>query len=95
MRKTTLLTGTAVALFTVSSTAFAADLAYKVTAPPLVPMHNWTGFYVGANLGGAWASGTLTDNVTGASITGNHSGFIGGGTAGYNWQFATNWVVGF
>jgi outer membrane immunogenic protein len=45
--------------------------------------------------GGAWASGTLTDNLTGASFTGNHSGVIGGGTAGYNWQVSPIFVVGF
>ena len=75
-----------------SSAAFPADLA--AYQPAVMPVYNWTGFYLGANLGGAWSSGTLTDNVTGASITGNSSGIVGGGTFGYNWQFAPNWVVG-
>ena len=97
MKQTWLATVAAIGLLAVSSGAFAADLgaraAYPPPPPPL-PIYNWTGFYIGANLGGAWASGTLTDNVTGASITGNHAGVIGGGTFGYNWQFAPNWVVG-
>lgn len=37
--------------------AFAADLAPRYTkAPPVVaPVYNWTGFYIGANVGGAWS----------------------------------------
>jgi outer membrane immunogenic protein len=95
MRKSMLLAGTAVAQLTVSSAGFAADLPTTAAAalPQPALMHNWTGFYIGVNIG-AWAGGTLTDNATGASITGNHSAFIGGGTVGYNWQFPTNWVVG-
>jgi outer membrane immunogenic protein len=45
-------------------------------------------------LGGAWASVTLTDNLTGASVTGDRSGVTGGGTAGYNWQVTPNLVFG-
>ena len=58
MRKM-LLAGTAL-LALVSGSAMAADLSrpppepYK--APPMmVPVFTWTGFYVGGNLGGAWA----------------------------------------
>jgi hypothetical protein len=36
--------------------ALAADMAPVYKAPPLVPApsYNWTGFYVGANVGGSW-----------------------------------------
>jgi len=97
MAKTWLSTVTAVALLAASSAAFAADLGRPAPAPApiIMPVYNWTGFYIGANVGGAWASGTLTDNLTGASFTGNHSGVIGGGTAGYNWQVSPIFVVGF
>jgi opacity protein-like surface antigen len=97
MTKTWLSTVAAVALLVASSAAFAADLGRPApaAAPIIMPIYNWTGFYIGANLGGAWASGTLTDNLTGASFTGNHSGVIGGGTLGYNWQVSPNFVVGF
>ena len=81
-----------------SSGAFAADLLVRKAPPPpppvIVPLYNWTGFYIGGNLGGAWASGTLTDNFTDARFTGNHSGFIGGGQIGYNWQVAPLFVLG-
>jgi len=92
--------GSSVAAFAViaSSGAFAADLLVRKAPPPpppvVVPLYNWTGFYIGGNLGGAWTSGTLTDNFTGASFSGNHSGFIGGGQIGYNWQVAPQLVLG-
>jgi outer membrane immunogenic protein len=45
-------------------------------------------------LGGAWETGTLTDNPLGVSFSRSRSGFIGGGQIGYNWQVSPNWVVG-
>ena len=54
--KKTLLAATAIAFFGASSAAFAADLAYKAAPAPLAPGYSWTGFYLGANLGGAWAA---------------------------------------
>jgi outer membrane immunogenic protein len=62
-----LSTAAMIALLMSSSAAFAADLRVR-KAPPPAPMYtyNWTGFYIGGNLGGAWASGTLTDNFSGA-----------------------------
>src|SRR5262249_52648553 len=56
----------------------------KVSKPS--PPFTWTGFYVGGNLGGAWANGTLTDTFSGVSFGTGHSGFIGGGQLGYNYQ---------
>jgi outer membrane immunogenic protein len=34
-------------------TAFAADMPMKAPPPP-VPVWNWTGFYIGGNVGGIW-----------------------------------------
>jgi outer membrane immunogenic protein len=69
------------------------------SAPPPAPTftyiwYNWNGVYIGGNVGGAWASGTLTDNLSGASFTGDTSGFVGGGQIGYNWQVAPQIVLG-
>jgi outer membrane immunogenic protein len=81
----------------ISAAAFAADIAqpkpvYK--APPAPPIFSWTGFYLGVNIGGAWTNGSVTDTVTGASLsTNNNAGFIGGGQVGYNYQIG-NWVLG-
>jgi outer membrane immunogenic protein len=74
----------------------AADMAMK--APPPAPIAdppvNWTGFYLGGNAGGVWAT-TSDNNAFFAATTGNFhiSGTIGGGQVGYNWQ-ASQWVFG-
>ena len=38
--------------------ATAADVAPYYRAPPVVmaPYYNWNGFYIGANVGGAWSN---------------------------------------
>ncbi len=97
------LTGVAIATLTAASTiaAQAADLPTRKEAPPPVfvpPPFTWTGFYVGANIGGLWTSGsrslTFFNPATAVFLSGyepgglgsNNSGVIGGGQAGYNWQ---------
>ena len=83
-------------LVVASSGAFAADLAIRKAPPPppIIPVYNWTGFYIGGNVGGAWETGTITDDFFGVSFSRTRSGFIGGGQVGYNWQVSPNWVVG-
>jgi outer membrane immunogenic protein len=71
--------------------AFAADLPARmpVKAVPYVPAaYNWTGFYVGANLGYGWSSGSGTITIGGASgpYSGSGNGLLGGVQLGYNWQ---------
>ncbi len=75
-----------------ASAALAADLGPVDVAPPV--MFTWSGFYLGANIGGGWS--TIQDNGTGSGNTssGNASSVIGGVSAGYNWQFAPLWLVG-
>jgi len=80
-------------LLIASSSAFAADMPVKA-APALTPAYNWTGFYIGANIGGAWANGDLTDNFSGVTFTNTNAGVIGGGQIGYNWQVSPQFVLG-
>jgi outer membrane immunogenic protein len=64
--------------------AHAADLARApvyTKAPPPVDVFNWTGFYVGANIG--YSAGR--SNITGFGST-DLNGVVGGGQVGYNWQ---------
>src|SRR3979409_1746679 len=84
--------------------AQAADMAVKarpVVAP--VVTYNWTGCYIGGNVGGAWhrqeskfsrkVAGTVfvpRGNLCSAEC----SNFIGGAQIGCDYQFAGNWVVG-
>ncbi len=79
--------------------ASAADLPLKAK-PLTAPVYNWTGCYVGGDVGGAW---TRTDtfrasqDTIGAAFANygreNDSGFIGGGQAGCDFQ-TTNLVFG-
>ncbi len=76
--------------------AMAADLsradAPAVKAPAVVPtpVFSWTGFYIGANAGYGWGSG---DGLPG-SLGADPQGWVGGGQAGYNYQFDNNVVAG-
>ena len=89
-----ILLGTAAAIVAVS-VVHAADLPIKAAPAPVVtPAYNWTGFYVGGNLGGVWSDGSVTDSLTGISLGTNRTGWLGGFQAGANYQFGRNWVVG-
>jgi outer membrane immunogenic protein len=86
------------ALAACGAPALAADLGARGYAPyakaPVyaAPLYNWTGFYVGAHLGGAFSS---DNNFSGLSTGNNGNGrFLGGLQGGADWQFAPNWVVG-
>jgi outer membrane immunogenic protein len=56
MKKAIILASVAAGLLT-SASAFAADMARPVykAAPPPMPVANWTGFYIGANVGYGWS----------------------------------------
>src|SRR5215470_2314646 len=89
----------AVTLTVAAPGALAADLPIKApgAAVPMVapiPVYNWTGFYVGANLGGAWDRTTINDDFFDVSFSNTRSGFIGGAQIGYNWQFSPVFVLG-
>ena len=60
------------ALLTGIVTASAADMAYKAAPVPMAPApFSWTGFYIGANVGGAW-----TPNTGGSDFGPLFPGFI-------------------
>ena len=69
----------------------ASSSLYSAAPPP--PVFSWTGFYIGGNLGGAWARGSVNDSLFGLSASSDRSGFIGGGQVGVNYQFS-NIVLG-
>ncbi len=76
--------------------AAAADLPSRKEGPVILPppVFNWNGFYVGVTAGGI-STTVHTDlhDLVPLSQTTTHTGFIGGGTLGYNWQWGTT-VVG-
>ena len=78
--------------------ALGADLGarpYYNKAPPAyaAPLYNWnwTGFYLGGHVGGAFAG---SDNFNGLVLSNYSAGVLGGLQAGADWQFAPSWVVG-
>lgn len=79
------------------ASAHAADLPRPPPPPPVAPViyappvYNWTGIYVGGNLGGGFANSSWSDPFTGGTNTFSKNGFIGGGQIGGNVQF--NWLV--
>jgi outer membrane immunogenic protein len=74
--------------------------------PPAPPPPTWTGFYIGANGGWAWANNindattwattapALRVAATGVAFDQHPNGAMFGGQIGYNWQWWTNWVFG-
>jgi len=76
--------------------ALAADLSARApyTKAPAyaAPLYNWTGFYIGAHLGGAFSGNS---NIGGLTTGNNGDGrFLGGLQGGADYQFAPSWVVG-
>jgi outer membrane immunogenic protein len=82
--------------------AFAADLwapppmPYKAPPPPPVtPAWDWTGFYLGIDVGAAWATDTVSPTVDdGGTIYPRSnkistSGPLGGATLGFNYQLSS------
>jgi outer membrane immunogenic protein len=82
--------------------ALAADLsppapmprAPAVYVPQLIPVYNWTGFYVGGNLGGSWQQGSFSDPFGNNFSTNNQFVGTGGGQVGVNYEFNSGAVVG-
>src|SRR6202047_3767162 len=81
----------AAAIIMFAAPAFAADIPARTytkapvyTAPQAV--YNWTGFYIGGHLGGAFASNNSLETSDGR--------FLGGVQGGFDYQFAPNWVLG-
>src|SRR5713101_76119 len=69
--------------------ALAADLPpRRYTKAPAVAtsIYNWTGFYIGGHIGGAFSGNN--------SLEGNGGRFLGGVQGGFDYQFAPNWVTG-
>lgn len=105
MKRLLLAVATAASLF--ATGALAADLPAKAPvytkAPVYVdPGYDWTGFYVGGNVGYSWGNSnstlSLIDPGTGTTLNSTATkfhmdGVIGGGQIGYNWQ-SGKWVFG-
>lgn len=98
-----------VLLATVAAIGF-ASVAFAGDMPKKAPVYNWTGFYVGGNVGYGWGVNSnsnvtfVDDSVIGLAgyfrAGGNvmpsvqQKGAIGGLQFGYNWVLSPTWVIG-
>jgi outer membrane immunogenic protein len=77
-----------------ASVAFADGYSRPGSTYAAPPIMSWTGFYVGAHLGGAWSDVEWANvTLTTERVTNDSSGFFGGAQMGYNQQFG-NIVLG-
>ncbi len=83
--------------------ALAADLPPAPMPPPRapaayvpapIPYYNWTGFYLGGNVGGIFNSASASDTIGSAIATTTSQSFLGGGQVGFNWEFGPGIVIG-
>ncbi len=107
MRKLILLGLGTFAAMMLGGAAQAADMPVKAPPPPAPVMYNWTGFYIGGHIGGAWADrnghdrfDTVDRNNCWSGVCFDDNGFgrddgrlIVGGQLGFNYQ-VNQWVWG-
>ena len=84
-----------------TSAALTADLPAPLPSPPVYvppsPVYNWTGFYIGGNLGFGWNGGgnsDISDTFGSAFSTNTNAQFLGGAQVGVNYEFWGGVVVG-
>lgn len=63
--KLTLIASAAFASLLVATSASAADLPAYTKAPAVAVVYDWTGYYIGTNVGYSWGRGRTDGNVTG------------------------------
>jgi outer membrane immunogenic protein len=95
MKKFLLATVALAALGATAAPALGADLGarpYYNKAPAYAaPLYNWTGFYIGGHIGGAFSG---SNSFNGLVLSDYSARLLGGFQAGADYQFAPNWVVG-
>jgi opacity protein-like surface antigen len=80
-----------------ASYKFGPEVAAVAAAPAMytkalrmpVPLQSWAGFYFGAHAGYGWKDNDFSTNFSNDAFIGGISsrGWLGGGQAGYNWQY--------
>jgi outer membrane immunogenic protein len=101
MKMKNTLAAATVAVLGMTGAAKAADIySPGLKDVPYVAVPSWTGFYLGAHVGGAWGDLKTTDSYAGLAgesnqWSNNSDGIVGGGQLGYNYQVGSSFVVGF
>jgi outer membrane immunogenic protein len=105
MRRLSITVVAAASTIAFTQIAYAADMPMKAL---VAPTYSWTGFYIGANIGGGWgdrnvnyAANDLVSLGLFTALAGapppvsiDTSGVLGGLQVGYNWQMGPSWVIG-
>src|SRR5258708_39888083 len=90
-----LLATAALAALGATAPALGADLGarpYYNKAPAYAaPLYNWTGFYIGGHVGGAFSG---SNAFNGLVLSDYSARLMGGGPAAAHWQFTPHWVLG-
>lgn len=79
---------TSLSLAVMSVAASAADMPVKapVMKPVPVQLYNWTGCYIGGNVGGIWGRSNINIPAYPANFDLSNSSIVGGGQLGCNYQ---------
>jgi outer membrane immunogenic protein len=99
MRRLSITVMAAASTIAFTQIASAADMVVKALPPPPAPVYSWTGFYIGANIGGGWGDRNVNYTANDLVSLGhfislggapplasiNTSGVLGGLQVGYNW----------
>jgi outer membrane immunogenic protein len=88
----------ALASAAITSAAISLGLTQAASALPPAPTYDWTGFYIGGNIGYSWGSSNAYAWAGSVDIwnRGLHpDGVLGGVQGGYNWQLYRNVFIGF
>jgi len=88
--------------FAAGGQALATDLPPPMAPPPrapaayipIAPPYNWTGFYVGGNLGAGFTGGSFNSPAGTSVSTTTNTSFLGGGQVGVNYEFWGGVVIG-
>jgi len=94
------ISGAAAALLLASLAPAGAQAPPPPPPPMMMGVTDWSGFYLGPNVGGGQANssyhftGPAPAKVTTASGGLSLGGPVGGGTLGYNWEFSNGWLLG-
>src|SRR5579871_4074955 len=96
--KKVILSCLALGTLALAGSAQAADLPFKAAPAAVAPVpgYDWSGIYVGAHIGGGWATNDISDpglgfigTLLGVPVvqTTDSSGILGGVQGGWNYQF--------
>jgi outer membrane immunogenic protein len=92
--KIAILLASALGFGAAAQSATAADIPYKAPRPAAVVAYNWTGCYIGGNVGGGWARKDWRLNIIDIDLGNDRgSGVVAGGQIGCDYQVGS-WVWG-